>query len=277
MKFKTIAIIGLGLMGASLAAKVRRKFPRARVIGISRSHQSLKLALRRKWIHEASSDLPQGVRRADLIILATPVDIFPKILKALERSAKPGAIVTDVGSVKGGLGRLAGRLRKIRFVGAHPMVGSHRRGIGAADTRLYDHGLTFITKSGADPGAYRAVKAFWKKISPRVVEISPQAHDRIVAEISHLPHAVAVCLMLAASPQSVRFASSGFADTTRVAAGHPSVWLPIFTANARAITKTLSDFEKNFRRFKNALRRGSHGTLSKMLGKAHQKRAEISL
>jgi prephenate dehydrogenase len=266
-------------MGASLAAACRKKFPRARVIGISRNPKALHLSLQKKWVHEATSDLRKGISPADLVILCTPLDTFRNLLKKIDQNAKPGTVVTDVGSVKGEIGAWASkrRFKNIRFVGAHPMVGSHERGVSAARADLYDHGFTLVIRSNeTNAGSFQKTKSFWQTISPRVFEMSARQHDKITGEISHLPHAVAVCLMLSAAEDSLGFAASGFADTTRIAQGHPSIWVPIFRANHQAVLSALKIFENRLRVFKKALR-GKGSELEAILSRAARKRSQISL
>jgi len=280
MRFKTIAIVGLGLMGGSLAAICRRKFPSSRILGISRNPKALAFALKQKWIHTGTRRLSLGVQNADLIVLCTPVDTFLKMLSQCDQFAPPGTLVTDVGSVKKEILDKAERFRwkRIQFVGAHPMVGSHDRGIEAANPFLYDSGFTFIIRTRKTTSqSYEGVKNFWKKITPRVVEISAQGHDTMVSEISHLPHAAAVCLVLSVSKESLRYAASGFRDVTRIAQGHPSVWLPILRANQAAIARALANFERNIRKLRRALKSRRDFELQQMLAAARKKRRQMEL
>jgi prephenate dehydrogenase len=279
MKPKTIAIIGLGLMGGSLAAACRKKFPDSRVIGISRDAKALRVAKQKKWIHEGTKHLNEGVAGADFIIVCTPVDTLKPMLQKISRAAKKGALVTDVGSVKGEVARAAASLhsKRIQFVGAHPMTGSHERGISVARPDLYDHGFTFVIRGrGVSPAAFKAVKNFWKKISPKVADVTAEEHDRITGEISHLPHLAAVCLALTPQSKSFQHAGPGFSDATRIAQGHPSIWAPIFRANRRAILNALSRYEKNLRDFRKALGK-SGGGLAQILTGAAKRRRQISL
>lgn len=278
MNPKTIAIIGLGLMGGSLAARCRRQFPKAKVIGITRNAAALREARRKRWIHEGTHNLRRGIRNADLIILCTPVDTFPKILSLIDRSLHSAALVTDVGSVKGALLNWIEKRKwkRIQFVGAHPMVGSHRRGIQASSPHLYDHGFTFLVRSRkTNSSSYAAAKSFWKKITPRVIEISADEHDKITSEISHLPHAAAVCLVLAAQKKSLRYAASGFRDTTRIALGDASVWAPIFRSNQKAILKALNFFEKKLGILRQALRAKKDSAMRRILNQAAFLRKQI--
>ncbi len=266
-------------MGASLAAACRKKFPSARVVGITRNQKARAFALRKKWVHYATSDLNEGILSADLVILCTPLDTFPALLAKIDKIAGPGTVVTDVGSVKGEIGRWTAqkRFKNIRFVGAHPMVGSHERGAQAARPDLYKHGFTLVIRSKkVDTRSYQKALSFWRKISPKVFEMTSEEHDRITGEISHLPHAVAVCLMLSVAADSQNFAASGFADTTRIAQSHSSIWAPIFRANRAAVLKALKTFENRLKGFKQALR-GKGPELAAILERAAKKRGQISL
>ena len=266
-------------MGGSLAAACRKKFSSARILGVSRDSKALRTALRKKWIHEGSADLSKAVSRANLVVICTPVDTLKAILVKIDKSAKPGTLVTDVGSVKGEIARQvkALRLRRIHFIGAHPMTGSHERGILVARPDLYDHGFTFVTREKSVPSkAFSAIKIFWEKISPKVFVVSAAEHDQIAGEVSHLPHLLAFCLALAVPKKSQHFAGPSFLDMTRIAQGHPSVWVPIFRANRQALLKALEHFEGRSREFKKALRKRDF-RLEKMLTLARQKRRQISL
>jgi prephenate dehydrogenase len=266
-------------MGGSLAAACRKRFRASRIVGISRDGRALRTALRNHWIHEGTSDLKKGIRAADLVVICTPVDTLKSMLQRIEKAAKPGTLVTDVGSVKGEIVRWAEKRRwkKITFVGAHPMTGSHERGIQVARPDLYRHGFTFVTRSRRNSArAVAAVKIFWKAISPRVVVISADEHDKITGEISHLPHLLAVCLTLTAHEKSLKHVGPGFLDATRIAEGHPSIWTPIFRSNRTAVRQALQRFQAQCRVFQKALQSPGR-TLEKMLAQARSRRRQISL
>ncbi len=279
-KIKTIAIIGLGLMGGSLAAACRKKFPKAKIVGISRDLSALQKALRKNWIHEISQKPEQGVREADLIILCTPINTFPDLVMMCDRFAKQGAIVTDVGSLKGEIDQFLTEFptKRIYFVGSHPMVGSHSRGVDFARPDLYVRGLVFVVDSKiSNRDSFNTVIQFWKKLGANVVKTSSKKHDQIVSEISHLPHAAAVALVLSVSGASRRFASSGFKDTTRVAQGDSSIWAPIFLSNATNLLRDLGKFESEIKKIKKILIKSDQRKMISLLDKAKRKRAQISL
>ena len=277
-QLKTITIVGLGLMGGSLAARCRQKFPSSRIIGVSRSREALKVAKKNKWIHEGTGDLKDGVRDAGFVVICTPVNTLESFLDRLERAARQGTVVTDVGSVKTPVVGWAEKrkLQNIHFVGAHPMTGSEARGIEAARPELYARSFTFVVRSkNVDAEAFRFVKSFWKKISPRVHVLSAADHDGIVGEISHMPHAVAVCLMLAVSKKSIRYAGPGFYDLTRIAAGYPPLWFSIFEKNREEIERALNRFEEKIRAFKIFLAKKGKNHFRRMLFDACERRRQI--
>ncbi len=278
MKFKTIAIVGLGLMGGSLAACCRKKFPKSRIVGISRNPQAVSGALKKKWIHQGTSRIDQGIRDADFIILCTPVDTLPSLLKLCDRFAKPGTLVTDVGSVKEGICTFfkKEKWKNISFVGAHPMVGSHERGIHAARPDLYNQGIVFLNRTQkVKESDFQTFRTFWKKTGAYVAEINPELHDRIVAEISHLPHLAAVSLILTAQQKNFSFAGSGFRDTTRIAQGDPSIWVPILLANRKNISEALKRFEKQLSALRRVIESNKRKPLERILRQAMVRRKEI--
>ena len=296
-RFGRILIVGLGLIGGSLAAACRKAFPQTKIIGISRSRSALSKAKKKGWIHRGFQNLEAAFKNVGagyprpskrmageatsplhLVLLCTPVDTLKNFLKRLDRVVPRGTIVTDTGSVKGFLVRWADRedWRSIRFVGAHPMAGSHQRGIDAAGPHLFQGSLTLVTPGRrTSPRALGQVKNFWKQISHRVVVISPEAHDRITGEVSHLPHLVAALLVDNVSSPSLRFAASGFLDTTRVAEGDPSLWIPILVENRKELTRTLLDFEKKLKRIKASLARKDFQNLRRVLTQAQTRRRAL--
>ena len=275
-----IVIVGLGLIGGSLAAAARKKFPGARIIGVTRKRTSLDFAKRKKWIQEGYPDLESAFGRvraglkpaSTFVILCTPVDTLKNFLLCLDRIAPRGTMVTDAGSVKEFICRWAGKRRwwNISYGGAHPMAGSHRQGIENADPNLFKGSLTFVC-----PGP-RRVRNFWKKISSKVFVISAREHDRVTAEISHLPHFLAAALVQSVSGSALPFAAAGFRDATRIAQGPPAIWAPIFLGNRRALGRALAGFESRVRQLKRIVQKGNSELLRKTLLTAQKRRTRMS-
>ena len=273
-----VLILGLGLMGGSLAAALKRKFPKVKIAAVSRSRQALVFARRRGWIDEGSAELSESLCLADLAVLCTPVDTEAAQLSKLEKLSEQPLLVTDVGSVKHSLSQwvLRQKFRKIRFVGAHPMVGSHEQGVKASRENLYQGGLVFLVHSADQKKTdFLTVKNFWKSLGMHPSVVSSEVHDAIVGDISHLPHAAAVCLMNSVAAGSLKFAATGFRDTTRVSAGHPSIWIPIFLENSKVIDRALGTFEKEIRSFRKVIRSKDSKRVQEKLFLASQKRQEI--
>jgi prephenate dehydrogenase len=156
------------------------------------------------------------------------------------------------------------------------MAGSHQRGIEAAQSNLYEQGFTFLIRGRkTKPQSYDAVKTFWKKMTPRLVEVTAAEHDKIVSEISHLPHVVALCLVLSVEKRFLRFAASGFRDATRMAQGHPSIWLPILKTNRPALERVLTSFEHKIHTFRKMLSSRRYDRIRQMLVTAFHRRQQI--
>lgn len=279
MPFRKIAIIGLGLIGGSLGLVLKKRFRGIEVMGISRSSAKIKLAARRKVIDWGSTKPEKILAQADLVLVCGPVSSIPAWISLAEKFAKPGTHVTDVGSTKGALARWAEKqkFKKIRFVGSHPMAGSHQSGMEYAQESLFDGSLTFVTSTPkTNPAALKKITAFWEKISQRVCVLSPLAHDKIVSEISHAPHALAALMVLTAASSSLPFAASGFLDTTRVAQGDPGLWKDIFEANRHFVLKNLKEKRRQLDRFIGFLAKNDTQALYRWLEKASCTRRRLA-
>ncbi len=279
---KTFAIIGLGLLGGSLGGALKRAFPRARVLGVSRSPQKIRIAQKKKLITTGTTSLPLAVSAADFIFICTPVDTISHIILKVDQFAKKGATVTDVGSTKGDLILWAQkqRFKNIYFVGSHPMAGSHLTGIKHAKVDLYKSSFTFVTRHrGINQKAFELTKQIWRKVCKRVIEIDAQTHDEVTAEISHLPHLVATLLVDHVSPKALQYASSGFGDTTRVAQGDPRLWVPIFGSNRKNLIQGLQKLAVSIKKLSVCLKsqKKCQAYLYPYLKQAARKRSNINL
>ena len=275
---KTFVVVGLGLIGGSLAASIRKTFPKARVIGVSRHVRNLRKAKKKGWIHEGVTHPKSAFQQADFIVISTPVDVIPYFIREAERSAIAGAIVTDAGSTKKEIVRWAARrhFRRIRFVGSHPLAGSHHRGLDHARADLFRGASVFVTPATASDRKGPAVcAAFWRKLGARPVFSTPELHDRIVSEVSHLPHAVASVLMHTVSKKALPYAASGFLDVTRIAASDPSIWVPIFLTNRSNLLRDLGRFEQMLKMLAAALRQNAPARIARFLAAASAKRKRL--
>jgi len=247
MEFGKIAIIGVGLIGGSIAMALKERGIKGSIMGIGRSEGRLKMA-QEKGIIDGYSTVPsQGVENADLIILSTPVGRFEDIIVAIRDRIKKGAIVTDVGSVKAGVVRRLSPLltEGVRFVGAHPIAGGESSGFESADPGLFKNALCIITPvDSTDREALESVSNLWRSIGSKVVYMSPDEHDVIYASVSHLPHIIAYALIntILERDDILSYGGSGFKDMTRIALSPAGLWRDICMYNRDNILSALRDF-----------------------------------
>ncbi|MDJ0847420.1 MAG: prephenate dehydrogenase [Myxococcota bacterium] len=241
--FGRVAVLGLGLLGGSVALAAKRRGVAGCVVGANRRASVGEEALRLGAVDEAASDFPSAVRGAELVVLATPVFAMPEVVRQIAPELGEGALVTDVGSVKGCLAdTLPGLLpRGVHYVGAHPMAGSHERGITFAREDLLE-GATCVVATEADAAARERVAAFWSALGSRVVWRDSAEHDRDVGWVSHVPHAVAFAFAAAleeAPERAFEVQGSGFRDFTRIAHSDPELWADILFSNRKAVAAPL--------------------------------------
>lgn len=231
---KRLSILGVGLLGGSIGLAVREAISGCTVAGYGHRTGTLAEAMDLGAIHEAFSTAAEAVRGADLVILGTPVGVFEQNLAEIAPALSPGAIVTDVGSTKRSVVAAAEKLLPpgVWFVGSHPMAGSEKRGVRFASADLF-HGAVCITTptDRTSAAALETVEAFWKRLGMNLVRLSPAEHDRRLAEVSHLPHALAAALVSMQEEASLALAGKGFLDSTRIAGGDPGLWRDIFIDN----------------------------------------------
>ncbi len=236
-----MAVIGVGLIGGSLALALRRRRLVGEIVGVGRGTKNLALARRLAIIDRATTDPAEGVRNADLVVLATPVGALAEVAKAISHALAPGAVVTDVGSVKASVVRDVEPLLPphAHFVAAHPIAGTEESGAGAASAALFERSRCILTPTPrTDPGALRKVRSMWRAVGAEVIAMDAAEHDRILAVVSHLPHAVAYALVnavTATQADALAYAGGGFRDFTRIAASHPEMWRDIMMANREGI------------------------------------------
>jgi len=253
-----IAVLGVGLLGASVLRAAAAKLPAVRLAAWSRSPTSRSQVAD---VAETFASPAEAVRGADCVVLATPVDAFPGLLSEIGPALDANAWVTDVGSTKRGIHAAAeSRLpRPGRFVGGHPMAGSERGGAAEGRADLLEGRPCIVTSTArTEPAARAAAERLWSSLGGRVVHLSPEAHDQAVAEISHLPHAVASLLaaLLAERAPRTDLAAGGLRDTTRIAGGDPALWVPILLENADHVAPLLGLLARDALALKGLLERG---------------------
>lgn len=270
-----ITIIGLGLIGGSLGMALKRRRLAKTVVGCSRKASTLRRATQRRAIDVGTTNAAHAVRDADIVILATPVDTIVPYAKRLARYMKPGSILTDVGSIKAGIvARLERALpTRIAFVGAHPLAGSERRGIEAADARLFDGAVCIVTPTvRTSRAALRRVEQLWRPLVGRLVRMSPREHDEVLAATSHLPHLVSSCLAGAVQPCSRHSAAPSFLEMTRLAMSDPDLWDDIFLGNRHALLGAMGQFERQWRALRRLVQRNDRTGMRRMLARIKRQR-----
>jgi prephenate dehydrogenase len=251
LPFKNISIIGVGLIGGSLALAIKQRFPSVKITGVDKP-KVLKRALGCRAIDAAGKSIQQAVRSADLVILAAPVSSIARILPVVAKNCSQKTIVTDTGSVKQLLVKKAERLFPDgNFIGGHPMAGSEFSGIDAATPLLFQNALYILTPIPTTRKQYlRTLAKFFASLDARIFIIDPAKHDSVAAAVSHLPQLAAVALMNSAgrhhpdASKHLAFAAGGFRDMTRIASSPFEIWKDILSANQKEIHKALRIYIK---------------------------------
>ncbi len=278
-RLSRLTVVGLGLLGGSVARAARARHVAAEVVGVSRTAAVLAEARARGVIDQATSDLVQGVREAELVVLCTPVGTLPDLVRTAWPHLQTGAILTDVGSVKGEVVAAAEGCPPrgdAAFVGGHPMAGSERSGFAASRPDLFEGATTILTPtSRTPPEAVARVRAFWEALGSRVRILSPEAHDRAVAAVSHLPQLAAYGLVAAADGHALALAGRGFADTTRIAASAEALWTDIFRGNRGPLLDALERYRGVLNRWEALIRAGDWVGLEASLAAARAAREQL--
>ncbi|MFM1996396.1 MAG: hypothetical protein RLZZ111_783 [Planctomycetota bacterium] len=274
----TVAIVGVGMIGGSIAAALRARRLADRVIGVGRSAASLAAAKRQGLVDEVATDVA-AVAAADLVVVATAVGSIPALLDQVDAVVRPGTLLTDAGSTKKSIvaaWEKRRRSRRGRFVGGHPIAGSHRRGPDAADARLFEGRVTVVTPVAATPAAdTESVAGFWSALGSTVFMMPPREHDRLLAMTSHAPHVIAAAIAAATPAEARRLTAGGWRDTTRIAAGDPDLWADILLDNAGDVAKALSRIAAVTEKILAALESGDRRRLVSLLKRAKEDRDAV--
>lgn len=256
--FKHIALIGLGLMGGSMAMALRERSD-YEITGFDCSPSTLEEAKRRGLIDHMAVDPENAVKDADLVILGIPVGSYPTICQEMKDGLKPGAVVTDMGSVKEPAMKAFTILpNHCFFVGGHPLAGSEKGGLGVATPYLFENAYYFLTPGPeTPPEIVNQLKTWISTLGAFPVIVSPEIHDVILAKTSHFPHVVASLLATILGEETDKsvtaFTGSGFRDTTRIASGNPEMWEEILYLNRSKLADCLLRLEEKARAVRAAL------------------------
>ena len=270
-RFEKIALIGIGLIGSSLARVIRRDGLAAHIAVCARSHATLDTARRLGLADSTTTDPRQVVDGADLVILSTPLGAYAGLARAMAPALRPGCIVSDVGSVKQCVIRdVAPHLPEgVHLVPGHPVAGTEHSGPEAGFAELFQGRFCILTPpSGTDPAAVERVAALWRQAGMTVELTGAQHHDRVLAITSHLPHLIAYTIVGTATDleeqlklEVVKFSAGGFRDFTRIAASDPVMWRDIFMNNRDAVLEMLGRFSEDLSALQRAIRWGEADVL----------------
>ncbi|MCX5682903.1 MAG: prephenate dehydrogenase, partial [Planctomycetota bacterium] len=246
-----------------------------RVVGVGHRPESLAAAKACGAADETFLDPAAGVRGSDLVVLATPIGQFREMLSRAAPALAPGVVVIDVGSTKA---RVVAELEPLvpppgAFVGCHPIAGSEQRGVSAARADLFHGAVCIITPTAKTPPETAArVRETWEALGMAVHAMAPEVHDRLLAEVSHLPHVVASALVRAIGGEAEPFVGPGWADTTRVASGDAALWRDILMSNAAEVAAALERFQGALANFSTALAQGDAAKIESLLAESKARR-----
>lgn len=270
MKLKKVTIIGTGFMGGSLALALRKKSLALSVWGLARSKEKAKKIRRLKIFDMVTSDITNAIMGADLVVLATPINSIIQYLKILSGSLDKRTIVTDIGSTKTQIVKVARRQLKNNFVGSHPLCGSEKTGAKNACGSLFKGSLCIITPIKKNRG-YKMVRSMWRALGSEVVTLNELSHDKALAYTSALPHVLSFSLTKSIEPVFFKFTAGSFKDATRVSASEARIWTDIFLSNSKCINEATQTFLKNIKRLLTLINKKDRAKLLSFLKKINHK------
>lgn len=283
--FERVALIGIGLIGSSISHAARRAGVVGSFVGSARTPATLETAMRLGLIDQGFITAAEAAEDADLVILCTPVGLCGPIAKEISRHLKPGAILTDVGSVKAAIVRdVAPHVPEgVHFVPGHPIAGTEQSGPEAGFAELFDGRWCILTpEPHTDGAAVEKLKAFWEALGSKVEIMAPEHHDLVLAITSHVPHLIAYNIVNTAAnlervtdSEVIKFSAGGFRDFTRIAASDPVMWRDIFLNNKEAVLDMLGRFTEDLTALQRAIRFGEGETLHRLFTEARAVRRGI--
>lgn len=278
--FDRAAIVGVGLLGASLGLAMQASGSARRITGVGRRQSTLDTALALGAIHDSSLELAEVAAEADCIVIATPAGAVLDALDTIHAACKPGTIILDVASTKADICTHAERLwgAPRRFVGCHPMAGSEKSGPEHATATLYQNSVCFVEESpDLDTEALARVRQLWERCGARVVPVNPARHDALLARTSHIPHILATLLASSARGEGTtrEFAGNGFRDMTRLAEGSPEMWRDITLTNREAVMSGLESLRGQLTDFLTAVERSDGEALMQIFESGREARRQV--
>ena len=288
MEKKVVYIAGLGLIGASLALGIKRAHPNVTILGYNRSEASRTIALERGMVDQVTDDFEAFAPLADIIILSLPIKQTKSYLETLAGlHLKDRVLVTDAGSTKAEIVAQAEKVftdKAVRFVGGHPMAGSHKTGAASADVNLFENAYYIFTPSSlTGQDTLEEMKDLLSGLHARFIEIDAKEHDRVTSQISHFPHILASSLMEQTAvyaqehEMARRFAAGGFRDMTRIAESEPGMWTSILLSNRETILERIADFKERLDEVGQAISKGDEEQIWNFFNQAREQRQAMEI
>ncbi|MGO4126952.1 prephenate/arogenate dehydrogenase family protein [Inquilinus sp. YAF38] len=269
--FKRLALLGIGLIGSSVARAAQKHGLASEIVGHSRRQETRDEAMALGFLDRVEADPAAAVAGADAVMICAPMGAYEQLAKAIAPALAPGAVVTDVGSVKGMVAKtIAPYLPAgVHLVPGHPIAGTEHSGPSAGFAELFiDRWCVLTPEPGVDPQAVAKVEALWRGMGMMVERMTAEHHDRVLAITSHIPHLIAYTIVGTASDMEeatqaevIRFSAGGFRDFTRIAGSDPVMWRDVFLTNKDAVLEVLQQFTEDLVRLQRAIRRGEGDTL----------------
>lgn len=278
--FRSVAIVGVGLIGGSIGLAAKRRGLDGQVIGIGRNEDRLRRAIELGAIDRMTTELREGVSEADLVIVCTPVESIATFVRQTLQHTKPTTLVTDAGSTKETIVRLVEGQRQegqAVFVGSHPLAGSEKTSVEYAAADLFAGRTVVVTPTDHSPPAdVERLLRFWESLGSKCLTMSPAEHDQAVAATSHLPHVIAALVAASTPTESLPLVATGWLDTTRIAAGDVELWRQILAQNRGSVLKRLREFAKVLNSFTDALDGHDEEAVSRLLAAGKQQRDALA-
>lgn len=275
---RKITIIGLGLLGGSVGLAASQSLTGVKTAGFSHRASTRTKARRLRVVDEVFDDIKASVKDADLVILATPIGNFEDTFRQIADCLPAGCIVTDVGSTKLMPHHWAAKClpKNVHYVGSHPIAGSEQRGVEFCRDDLFYKALCVLTTNKTtNKRSLRIIKEFWSALGCFVKIMTPAIHDRIFADVSHLPHITAASLVNASNAEELKFAGKGFMDSSRIASGPSNIWADVLMTNTQNTVRGIDRLTAELVKLKKAIRSGDRKKIEKLLDAARTKRSKL--
>ena len=266
MNFKKVGVIGLGLIGGSVAGSLKKSGKVNKVIGVDRNKDTLDYAINNAIVDEISLQPDKSIYDSDIVVIATHVNSIPEVASSL--SVSENTLVTDVGSVKESIVKTINNTGRFSFIGSHPIAGSEKSGIYNSQPEMFKDKICITTPTSVNNSEqYRIIKEFWEITGCSVIKMEPEVHDRIFAYVSHLPHAVAFSLINAFIHREsyLGYAGGGLRDFTRISHSSPEMWTEIFLMNKEHVLDALKDYINSLDRLVSVIEEDDSVSLCKYL------------